>query len=80
MFTEYLKSGTEESSIRLVLVWAMWLMTSVFVAIDSYIIIAAIKSSTIEFTGITILITSLGVFITPFLYYKNKQKRLELNK
>jgi membrane protein YdbS with pleckstrin-like domain len=70
---DFIKSGTKQSSMRLTLIWAMILISIVIIAIVIYII----KTEKIDWIGISVVITSLGAFITPFLYFKKEQTKIE---
>ena len=73
----YLKSGTAQSSMRLVMIWAMSLISVIFLAISIYLIIMAQKNGVIDWIGVAGVIASLGIFIAPFLYFKKEQSKIE---
>lgn len=74
---EYLKVGTPESSMRLVLIWSMVLTALMFLILAAYVIIQACFNRLIDWNGITLTIASLTAFMTTFLYFKKSQSIIE---
>lgn len=70
---EYIKEGTTESSMRLVMVWAMVIEAWMFLTIGIHIL--AYKD--LNWVGMGAFVVALGGFIGAFLYFKKEQKKLE---
>jgi hypothetical protein len=61
------------SSIRITLIWGMGLITLPMMGITYRLMV----SEAPDYSGMGILVTTLGAFITTLVYHKVKQKKTE---
>jgi hypothetical protein len=75
----FLKESTDVSSMRVTLFLGTLCVCLLCIAILVYIIIHAVKCTTLDWSGISIFLTSIAAFTGTLLYGKVQQKKVENN-
>ena len=76
---KFLNEDSKLSSLRVTLFLGTLCICMLVVSISLYIMINAIKCSTIDWSGISILIGAISAFTGTLLYGKVQQKKVEVN-
>ena len=75
----FLKESTDVSSMRVTLFLGTLCVCLLCIGILIYIIIHAVKCTTLDWSGISIFLTSIAAFTGTLLYGKVQQKKVENN-
>jgi len=75
----FLKESTDVSSMRVTLFLGTLCVCLLCVGVLVYIIIHAVKCTTLDWSGISIFLTSIAAFTGTLLYGKVQQKKVENN-
>jgi hypothetical protein len=75
----FLKESTDVSSMRVTLFLGTLCVCLLCIGILVYIIIHAVKCTTLDWSGISIFLTSIAAFTGTLLYGKVQQKKVENN-
>jgi hypothetical protein len=75
----FLKESTDVSSMRVTLFLGTICVCLLCIGILVYIIIHAVKCTTLDWSGISIFLTSIAAFTGTLLYGKVQQKKVENN-
>jgi hypothetical protein len=73
----FLKESTDVSSMRVTLFLGTLCVCLLCVGVLVYIIIHAVKCTTLDWSGISIFLTSIAAFTGTLLYGKVQQKKVE---
>lgn len=73
----FLKESTDVSSMRVTLFLGTLCICLLCIGILVYIIIHAVKCSTLDWSGMSIFLTSIAAFTGTLLYGKVQQKKVE---
>lgn len=73
----FLKESTDVSSMRVTLFLGTLCICLLSIGILIYIIINAVKCSTLDWSGMSIFLTSIAAFTGTLLYGKIQQKKVE---
>jgi hypothetical protein len=73
----FLKESTDVSSMRVTLFLGTLCVCLLCVGVLVYIIIHAVKCSTLDWSGMSIFLTSIAAFTGTLLYGKVQQKKVE---
>jgi hypothetical protein len=73
----FLKESTDVSSMRVTLFLGTLCICLLSIGILVYIIIHAVKCSTLDWSGMSIFLTSIAAFTGTLLYGKVQQKKVE---
>jgi hypothetical protein len=75
----FLKESTDISSMRVTLFLGTLCVCLLCIGVLVYIIIHAVKCTTLDWSGISIFLTSIAAFTGTLLYGKVQQKKVENN-
>jgi hypothetical protein len=75
----FLKESTDVSSMRVTLFLGTLCVCLLCIGVLVYIIIHAVKCTTLDWSGISIFLTSIAAFTGTLLYGKVQQKKVENN-
>jgi len=75
----FLKESTDVSSMRVTLFLGTLCVCLLCIGVLVYIIIHALKCTTLDWSGISIFLTSIAAFTGTLLYGKVQQKKVENN-
>jgi hypothetical protein len=75
----FLKESTDVSSMRVTLFLGTLCVCLLCIGILVYIIIHAVKCTTLDWSGMSIFLTSIAAFTGTLLYGKVQQKKVENN-
>jgi hypothetical protein len=75
----FLKESTDVSSMRVTLFLGTLCVCLLCIGILVYIIIHAVKCTTLDWSGVSIFLTSIAAFTGTLLYGKVQQKKVENN-
>lgn len=71
------KEGNDISSMRIALFAIITLSCLLVLALSSYIVVSVIMAAAIEWSGVSMFLGAIGVFLTPAFTGKAIQKRFE---
>jgi hypothetical protein len=75
----FLKESTDVSSMRVTLFLGTLCVCLLCIGVLVYIIIHAVKCTTLDWSGVSIFLTSIAAFTGTLLYGKVQQKKVENN-
>ena len=78
-FKQYLNAKTNESSIRLALIWSLGLSTIAFIIVCFHVVWNTIEAQPIEWLGLAAFVGGLASFFLAAVYGKITQQKNEFN-